>query len=158
MENFQQSPRKITSLKASDFSDTCIKRPLNFVVSQDRRPFKTGRIKIILYNARQMMISALAITPSHQMDGADRLLYGRLGRGRGGDQAIQTFPYTGPTGVLRISVLKFHVKSLGVQQCTTYRGYREPAVQDTYGDTKDLIKILIVTIYHILLFDSELQN
>ena len=28
--NFQQSPRKMTSLKAPDFSDTCIKRPLNF--------------------------------------------------------------------------------------------------------------------------------
>ena len=87
-----------------------------------------------------------------QTDGVDRLLYGRLGRGRGGDQATHTFPYTGLTDVLRISVLKFHVQSLGVQRCTTYRKYRETAVQDTSLDTKNLIKILILTIYHTLLY------
>ena len=41
---------------------------------------------------------------------------------------------------------------VGVQRYTTYREYRETAVQDTYRDTKKLIKIRTVTIYYTLLY------
>ena len=42
--------------------------------------------------------------------------------------------------------------ALGVQRYTTYREYRETAVQDTSRDTKKWVNIRIVTIYYTLLY------
>ena len=48
--------------------------------------------------------------------------------------------------------LDHRICHVGVQRYTTYREYRETAVQDTYHDTKKIIKERIVTIYYTLLY------
>ena len=53
MAQIENSKYKNNISPTISYSETCIKRPLNFVVSQDRWSLTTGRINMLLYRPSQ---------------------------------------------------------------------------------------------------------